>query len=113
MESTRQLKISKLIQKEIGEIFRLHGSQYCGLPVMVSITKVSITKDMSIAKVYVSIFGKDEKETAFKNLSKHNQTIRRLLAEKVRFQLRVIPELNLIFDDSLDYIDRIDDLLNK
>lgn len=112
MESTRQLKISKLIQKELGEILRLNGSQYSTVAAMITPTRVTVTKDLSIAKVYISIFGNVDKQVAFKNLSKHNNTIRRILAEKVRFQLRVIPELIFVFDDSLDYIDRIDTLLN-
>lgn len=111
METKRQQKISKLVQKELSEIFRkdipTRGN------VMISVTKVNVTTDLSYARCYLSIFGPaiSEKKKVVEEVNAMSKTIRWRLGERVRFQLRIIPELQFFEDDSLDYIERIDDLL--
>jgi ribosome-binding factor A len=111
MDSTRQKRISRLIQKEMGEIFRIEIREIVR-GTMVSVTNARVTSDMSIAKIYISIFPGEHKEEILENIVHNNTKIRYLLGQKVGKQLRIIPELQFFIDDSLDYIDNIDRLLN-
>lgn len=112
MESTRQQKISRLLQKELAEYFLLQGKNLFG-STMISVTKVYVTKDLSIAKIYVSIYGTEQKENILQIIKQHTKDIRRAVGEKTRHQLRVIPEMEFFIDDTLDFIERIDNLLKK
>ncbi|MCC8113831.1 MAG: 30S ribosome-binding factor RbfA [Bacteroidales bacterium] len=109
MESTRQAKIARLLQKELSEIFRQQTAATHGT--IVSVSQVRVSPDLSIAKVYLSIFPSDKSAEIMKNIKAQEKTIRYNLAQKVRFQLRKTPELSFYLDDSLDYIDNIDHLL--
>lgn len=111
MESTRQAKISRLLQKELSEIFRQQTAKTNG--VIVSVSGVRVSPDLSIAKVYLSIFPPEKSQEIMANIEASNKTVRYELAEKVRFQLRKVPELQFYIDDSLDYAENIDKLLNS
>jgi len=111
MQETRQNKIARLLQKELSVIFQeqtrsLHG-------VMVSVTRVRISPDLSICTAYLSIFPSEKSEEMIKNITKNDKQIRYELGTRVRYQLRIIPELRFFIDDSLDYIERIDELLKR
>lgn len=112
MESTRQKKISRLIQKEIAEIFLKRGTEIAQGK-LVSITKVRISPDLSFAKVYVSIFPSSSNDVILKSIQDHSSKIRFEMGQKVRSQLRIVPEIAFFIDDSLDYIDNIDRLLKS
>lgn len=109
METTRQNKIARLLQKELGDIFLLQTKNMHG--VLVSVSAVRISPDMSIARVYLSIFPSEKGEELIKNINANMKSIRYELGTRVRFQLRIIPELKFFLDDSLDYLERIDELL--
>ena len=109
METTRQNKISLLLQKELSEIFLLQTKAMPG--VLVSVSAVRISPDMSIARVYLSVFPSEKAEEIVKNVNDNMKTIRYDLGTRVRHQLRIIPELKFFVDDSLDYIEKIDSLL--
>lgn len=109
MESTRQAKISRLIQKELSEIFRLQTAKTRGT--LVSVTNVRVSPDLSVAKVYLSVFPSDKSAETLESIKASAKTIRYELAQKVRFQLRKCPELAFFLDDSLDYLENIDNLL--
>ncbi len=111
METTRQAKIARLLQKELSEIFRRQTSKTHG--VIVSVSNVRVTPDLSLARVYLSVFPSEKGEEILNNINNSTKTIRYELAQKVRFQLRKTPELAFHLDDSLDYIERIDNLLKK
>lgn len=111
MESTRQAKIARLLQKELSEIFRRQTAKTHG--VIVSVSNVRVTPDLSIARVYLSVFPSEKGEEILSSTTASAKTIRYELAQAVRFQLRKTPELSFYLDDSLDYIERIDDLLKK
>ena len=96
METTRQNKISRLLQKELSEIFLLQTKAMPG--VLVSVSAVRISPDMSIARVYLSIFPSEKSEEMVKNINNNMKSI-------------IIPELKFFVDDSLDYIEKIDALL--
>ena len=109
METTRQNKISRLLQKELSEIFLLQTKAMPG--VLVSVSAVRISPDMSIARVYLSVFPSEKAEEIVKNVNDNMKTIRYELGTRVRHQLRIIPELKFFVDDSVDYIEKIDSLL--
>ena len=111
METTRQNKIARLIQKELSEIFLLQTKSMPG--VLVSVSIVRISPDMSIARVYLSVFPSERSQEIVKNINDNMKSIRYELGTRVRHQLRIIPELKFFVDDSLDYAEKIDELLKK
>ena len=113
METKRQQKISKLIQKELSEIFRKDIKTQGNI--MITVTKVNVTTDLSYARVYLSIFApsQENKSLVVKEVNETSRNIRRLLGDRIRFQIRIIPELQFFEDDSLDYIENIDNLLKQ
>lgn len=111
METTRQAKIARLIQKDLSEIFRQQTAKTHGT--LVSVSAVRISPDLSIARVYLSIFPPEKSQEILEGINAQSKTIRYGLAQKVRFQLRKCPELSFYIDDSLDYIENIDRLLEK
>lgn len=111
MESTRQAKISRLLQKELSEIFRQQTSKTHG--VIVSVSAVRVSPDLSVAKAYLSIFPSEKAPEILTNIESSAKTVRYELAQKVRFQLRKVPELQFYLDDTLDYIENIDKLLDQ
>ena len=112
MESTRQKKVSRLIQKEIADIFLRKGSELAPGK-MVSITKVRVSPDLSSAKIYISIFPSSNQSDILKAVREHSSRIRFDLGHKVKSQLRIVPDIAFYIDDSLDYIDKIDKLLKS
>lgn len=111
METIRQDRINNLLQKDLGEIFQLEMS-HVATGAMITVTKVKVTPDLSLAKVYLSIFASDNKKEIVEKIKKHTKEVRGKLGKRVKNQLRVVPELNFYLDDSLDYIENIDNLLS-
>ncbi|MDM8155322.1 30S ribosome-binding factor RbfA [Bacteroides gallinaceum] len=111
METTRQNKIARLIQKELSEIFQAQTRSMRG--VLVSVSVVRISPDMSYARAYLSVFPSERAEEIVKNINDNMKAIRYELGTRVRYQLRIIPELRFFVDDSLDYAAHIDELLKK
>lgn len=110
--STRQQKIGRLVQKEMADIFqKLTKEHFRGT--MISVTAVRVTKDLGLARCYLSVFPSDKGEGILKDLKQLNSQLRYELGRRVGKQLRVIPELEYFIDDSLDYIENIDNLLKK
>lgn len=110
MDSIRQNKVSRLIQRELSEMFQ-HECKEIIAGAMVSVTAVRVSPDLSYAKIYLSIFPSDRIEATMNNLEEKNKSIRFILGKKVGKQMRIIPELRFFVDDSLDYIEKIDSLL--
>lgn len=111
MQETRQNRIARLLQKELSLIFQSQTRAMHG--VMVSVTRVRVSPDLSICTAYLSIFPSDKGEEIIENIRKNEKTVRYDLGQRVRNQLRIIPELRFFIDDSLDYIEHIDELLKK
>ncbi|MBD5291570.1 MAG: 30S ribosome-binding factor RbfA [Bacteroides sp.] len=111
MEGKRQAKISRLIQKELSEIFRRQTAALGG--VLVSVSTVRVSPDLSIAKVYLSIFPPEKSAEILENIKKQQKTVRYELAAAVKDTLRKCPELAFYLDDSLDYVENIDRLLSE
>ncbi|HSW67415.1 MAG TPA: 30S ribosome-binding factor RbfA [Bacteroidales bacterium] len=112
MESIRQNRVARLLQRQLGDFF-LTSSRSLFDQAMITVTHVRMSKDLSVAKVFVSIFATGDKNAVFAKINTHNREIRYALAHSVKNQLRSVPELMFYIDDSLDYIDRIDELLKK
>ena len=112
METTRQNKISRLLQKDLAEIFQKEArDMFHGI--MLSVTNVRISPDLSVARVYLSILPSEKGETTLLEIKLHQSRIRGLLGLRVGKQLRIVPKLDFFIDDSLDYIDNIDRLLKE
>ena len=111
METTRQNKIARLIQKELSEIFMLQTKNMKG--VLVSVSACRISPDLSICRAYLSVFPSERSQAIVKNINDNMTSIRYELGTRVRHQLRIIPELKFFVDDSLDYIEHIDQLLKE
>ena len=111
MQETRQNRIARLLQKELAQIFQSQTRAMRG--VMVSVTRCRISPDLSICTAYLSVFPSEKGEEIIDNVNANAKTIRYELGTRVRNQLRIIPELRFFIDDSLDYIDHIDELLKK
>ncbi|MDE6094594.1 MAG: 30S ribosome-binding factor RbfA [Muribaculaceae bacterium] len=109
MEGKRQAKIARLLQKELSEIFRRQTAALGG--VIVSVSAVRVSPDLSIAKAYLSIFPADKSAAILENIKKQSKTVRYELAQAVKQTLRKCPDLQFYLDDSLDYIENIDRLL--
>lgn len=109
METTRQAKISRLLQKELSELFRLQTAKTHGT--LVSVSAVRVSPDLSVARAYLSIFPSERSAEIIKSINASSKTIRYELAQRVRYQLRKTPELTFFVDDSLDYAENIDRLL--
>lgn len=110
--STRQNKISRLIQREMADILlKLNKSKFSGK--LISVSVVRVTKDLGIARIYLSIFPSEFAEEILKEIQNSGKSLRGELGRKVGKSLRVIPELEFYIDDSLDYIDNIDKLLHS
>jgi ribosome-binding factor A len=111
MQETRQNRIARLLQKELSMIFQSQTRMMPG--VMVSVTRCRISPDLSICTAYLSVFPSEKGEEIINNVNSNVKTIRYELGTRVRHQLRIIPELRFFIDDSLDYIEHIDELLKK
>ena len=107
-ETPRQMKINTVIQHEIAYLIQDAIRKSSTPNLMVSVTKVKVVPDISIAKVYVSIFPKDKVDMYIENLKTNKNQLRHDLSQKLKSQLRKVPELNFYLDESLDYIEKID-----
>ena len=111
MQETRQNKIARLLQKELSLIFQQQTRATHG--VMISVTRTKISPDLSICTAYLSVFPSEKGEEILTIINANTKQIRYELGTRVRNQMRIIPELRFFIDDSLDYIEHIDELLKK
>ena len=109
MEGKRQAKIARLLQRELSEIFRRQTAAMGN--VIVSVSAVRVTPDLSIAKVYLSLFPPEKSNEILENIKRQSKTCRYELAQAVKQTLRKCPDLQFYLDDSLDYAENIDRLL--
>jgi ribosome-binding factor A len=111
MEGTRLQKVERLIQKDLGEIFQMQTRQMHG--VLVSVTKVRMSPDLSLAKSWLSIFPSERGQEILENINRNKKALRYDLGLRIGKQVRRIPELAFFIDDSIDYIENIDQILQK
>ena len=112
METTRQQKVARQIQRDIADIFQKEGAHLVrGL--LVTVTTVRVSPDLGYAKIYVSVFPFERNPELLATLEENNWFLRRQLGTRIRNQLKVVPELQFFLDDSLEYIENIDQALNR
>ena len=111
MQATRQQKIARLMQKDLGDIFLRYAKRIGNL--LISVSEVRISPDLSIAHIYLSIFPSNRAEDVLNHIMEDQKTIRFELGNLEHNQLRIIPELNFHLDTTLDHMERIDQLLGK
>ena len=109
MQETRTNRVARLLQKELAQIFQSQTRMTKG--VLVSVTRTKVSPDLGICTAYLSIFPSERAEEIVNNITANEKTIRYELGTRIRHQVRIIPELRFFGDDSLDYIERIDELL--
>ncbi len=110
--STRQLKVARELQRDLAEIIRSKGmAVFSGS--MVTVSEVRISPDLSIAKVYVSIFPSAKAGEVMQILEENKKVFRGELGRRIASQLRIVPELDFYLDSTLDYAEHIDELLKK
>lgn len=112
MESTRQQKFSRMIQKELAELFlkdtkSLFGNTY------VSVNTVRMSPDLSVAKIYLSFLTSTDKQEELHKVRVNTKQIRKMLGEKLKKQIRIVPELIFLLDDGVDYAIHINNLISK
>ena len=112
MDTRRQQKIGTLIQKEFADIINRELKGLFG-GALVSIQKVIVTSDLSIARFYLSIFNAPDKQHVLQIFEERTYELRRTLGEKLRHQLRKIPELEFYIDDTLDYVYRMEEVFKE
>jgi len=112
MESKRQQKFAGVIQKDLAEIFQREGSNL--LPnIMVTITKVRVTSDLAIARVYLSFFNSGNDMLALNTIKVHAGEIRYKLGNRIKDQARIVPQLEFFVDDTSEYVERMDKIFDK
>ncbi len=111
MESTRQHKIARLIQKDLSDIFLRYARTLGGT--LISVSEVRVSPDLAIAHVYLSIFPQDKVAATMEKIEENKGKFRGEMGTLERHQLRIIPELNFHIDETIDRMERIDELLHS
>lgn len=112
MESKRQLKFSKMIQKDLGDIFHHEVRDLIG-KAFITVTHVRMSPDLGVAKVYLSVMMMDEKQELIDIIIERKGLVRKLLSNRIGKKVRVIPDLMFFLDDSMEYSDNIERILNN
>jgi len=112
MESKRQQKFAGVIQEDLAAIFQREGSSY--LPnTLVTITKVRVTPDLAIARVFLSFFNNNNTALSLQTIKQHASEIRYKLGARIKDQVRIIPQLEFFVDDTNEYVERMDKIFDK
>ena len=112
MDSRRQLKIASVIQEAFTDILSREGKSLYG-KAFVTLTKVKVTSDLSLARFYISIYNSVAPEAIIAKFEEHESDLKRKLAERLRLQLRIMPEIEFFRDETLDYAFRIEEVFKK
>ncbi len=113
MESIRQKQIGELLRRYFGMLLTEEGSNIYGRDKLVTVTSVKMTPDLLVAKIYVSVYGTENKQEVILQLEDNYPRLRQTLASKVGKQMRRVPELEFFLDDTVDEMYRVDALLNR
>ena len=112
METKRQLKFSRMIQKELGEIFQRNLTHQLG-PMMISVTHVQMSPDLSLARIHLSFIMAKDASSGFEKVDNHKSQIRRELGKRIGKQVRIVPELAFFLDDGVGYANKMDEIIDK
>ncbi len=112
METRRQAKVSKLLQREMAVILQKNGKSWFSLP-FITVSQVKVTPDLSYAKVYITFINESEPEEKVKLVRTKTSEIKKILANSLRHEMRKLPDINFFYDDTLDYADNMNKLLDS
>ena len=112
METTRQQRVARLLQKELADMLQTDGRAFSASG-LITVTSAEVSKDFSLARIYLSIFGVKEKQAVLDGLNAHKKELRFKLGQRIKNQLRIVPEIYFVLDETLDYIENIDNLLKQ
>ncbi|MEL6989284.1 MAG: 30S ribosome-binding factor RbfA [Bacteroidota bacterium] len=112
MESKRQRQVAEMIKRNFGLVLQQEGS-YIYEDAFVTVTGVKVTPDLSLAKIYLSVFNVLNKESVIVLMEQNNKRLRQALANRVRRQIRRVPEISFYIDDTLDEMYRLNQLFDK
>ena len=112
MESTRQQKFSRMIQKELAEMFvkdtkNLFGGTY------ISVNTVRMSPDLAVAKIYLSFLGSSDKDKELQKIKVQTKVIRKMIGDRLKKNIRLIPELIFLLDDGVDYAIHMNNIINN
>ena len=108
----RQEKVARQIQKDLGELMQQHRGEWVA-GAFVTIAKVTITPDLGYVNVYLSLYNNANRVAVLDHINDQNKEIRKALAQRVRHNFRKIPEIRFYEDDTLDYVEKMDELFKK
>ncbi|MGB3780980.1 MAG: 30S ribosome-binding factor RbfA [Tunicatimonas sp.] len=111
-ESKRQKQAAGLIQRDLSELFQRNAANWLGKPTFVTVTNVTMSPDLSVAKVYLSFVLDDNRQAMMETLNQRKSDVRRVLGNRIGKAVRVVPELIFYLDESADYASHIDQLLS-
>ena len=112
MDNKRQAQFSRLIQKEMSEIFLFDGKAIFGKQ-FISVSQVRVSPDLGYVKIYLSFMNDKEPEKVLMLIREHSKELRTKLAARIKNQVRKIPELEFFYDDTMDYVEKIDKLFDE
>ena len=112
METRRQKQVGELIKRNFSMVLMQEGRYIYGTDVMVSVTNVVMSSDLGIAKIYVSIFNADNKQEVLMEMEENRHRLKQLLAQRIRKQIRRVPEIHVYIDDTLDEMYRLNKLFD-
>ena len=112
MDSRRQQKIGSVLREALSEIFTRDGKGIYG-SAFVTVTSCKVSSDLTLARFYLSIFNEPNKESIIQKIEAKQHDIKKMLSEKLRFQLRRIPEFEYFVDDTLDEVFKMEELFKK
>lgn len=112
MESKRQQKFARVIQKDLGEFFRREANNF--VPnAMITVTKVRATPDLGLVRVFLSFFNVPNAEEAIKKIKSQAAEIRYNLGKKIKDQVKSVPQIDFFLDDTNEYVDKMDKIFNE
>lgn len=113
METKRQKQVAELVKRNFSMVLQQEGGYIYGAEVMVTVTSVKMSPDLTLAKIYLSVFNTDNKQAAILELEEHIARLRQSLGNRIRKQIRRIPDINLYLDDTLDEMYRLNALFDR
>ncbi len=113
MESKRQKQVAELVKRNFSVVIQEESPNICGSKVLITVTNVKLSPDLSYAKIYLSIFNTDHKQEPMLLLQEEMPILKSKLAQRIRKQVRIIPEIALFYDDTIDEMYRIDDMMKR
>ncbi len=113
MESVRQRQVAESIKRNISIVLQQEGPYIYGADILVTVTKVKITPDFSLAKIYLSVYNTETKQEVLLELEEQIARLKQSLSHRIKKQVRRIPNIKFFLDDTLDEMDRLNHLFNK